>query len=146
MGKWNKVLFIVLAVALVASIGGIVYLTVMPKEDEKFTEFYILGAEGKAEGYPEQAVVGEPVEVILGVVNHEYRLASYRVKIAIDNVDSKEIDIGILAHGERWQRRVSFTPQVAREGQRVEFYLFRDGEDRPYFEEPLRLYIDVLSP
>lgn len=146
MGKRNKVLFILLIVAIVASIGGIVYLVVTPKEGEKFTEFYMLGAEGKAESYPEQVVVAEPVEVILGVVNHEYRSVGYQVKITINNVDSKEIDVGMLTHGEKWQRRVSFIPPVAKERQRVEFYLFRDGEAEPCFEEPLCLYIDVFPP
>jgi len=37
-------------------------------------------------------------------------------------------------------------PKVAKERQRVEFYLFRDGEAEPYFEEPLRWCIDVLPP
>src|SRR5712692_9394248 len=38
---------------------------------EPFTEFYVLGPGGKAEGYPRRLLVGEPGRVILGVINHE---------------------------------------------------------------------------
>ena len=38
----------------------------------RFTEFYALGPEGKASGYPRELMVGEETVVILGVVNKEY--------------------------------------------------------------------------
>ncbi len=39
---------------------------------ERFTEFYILGLEGKADNYPDELTVGEEGRVILGIVNHEH--------------------------------------------------------------------------
>ena len=37
---------------IVAAIGTLIYVISTPKVGEKFTEFYILGEGGKAEGYP----------------------------------------------------------------------------------------------
>ena len=146
MNKLNKALSIFLIVAIVATVGFIIYLAATPKKGEKFTEFYILGLESKAQDYPKQAISGEPVDIVLGVVNHEYKPASYKVKIKIDGIGVGEANIGTLAHQQKWEEKVSFTPQVVGEGQRVDFYLYKNDEDVPYLKEPLRLYIDVISP
>lgn len=146
MNKLNRILSIFLIVVIVATIGCIAYLAVTPKKGDKFTEFYILGTEGKAEGYPKQALVGKPVDTIIGIVNHEYQPASYLVKITINGTEVKEVNVGTLAHKEKWGEEINFTPQVAGEKQRVEFHLYKDSGDKPYLKEPLRLYIDVTSP
>ena len=59
--------------------GCLGYVTTITKQGEQFTEFYILGVDGKAENYPKQAALGEPVELILGSVNREHVVTSYRV-------------------------------------------------------------------
>jgi len=146
MSKLDKALSIFLIVAIVATLGSIIYLAVTPSEAEKFTEFYILGIEGKAEDYPKQAILGEPVDIVLGVVNHEYQPASYKVGIKIDGIEAGEVNIGTLVHQQKWEEKVSFVPQLVGEGQGVDFYLYKNGEDEPYLKEPLRLYIDVISP
>lgn len=146
MSKLNKALLISLIVAIVAALGSIIYMTVTPKKGEKFTEFYILSAEGKAQDYPKQVILGESVDVMLGVVNHEYQPASYQVKIELGGIEASQVNIGALPNGEKWEEKISFTPQFGGERQRVDFYLYKNGEDSPYLKEPLRLYIDVLSP
>jgi uncharacterized membrane protein len=146
MSKLNKALSILLIVAIVAAVGAIIYLSVTPKKGEKFTEFYILNAAGKAQDYPKQVTSGEPVDIVLGIVNHEYQPASYQVKIESGGIEISQVDIGTLAHEQKWQEKISFTPQYAGEKQRVNFYLYKNGEDAPYLKEPLRLYIDVRSP
>ena len=142
----NKALTIFLIVAIVATLGSIIYMVATPQKGEKFTEFYILGAEGKAQDYPKQVILGEPVDILIGVVNHEYQPASYRVEIKIGGIEASEVNIGTLANGEKWEEKVSFTPQFAGERQKVDFYLYKNGEGEPYLKEPLRLYIDVISP
>ena len=126
-----KYLQFILAVAIVATLGGISYLVVTPSPSEKFTEFYILSAEGKAEDYPQQAILGKPVEIVIGVVNHEYQPVSYRVDITIEGIENSQLDIGILVHGEKWEEQVSFTSLVVSEKQKVEIYLYKDGEVAP---------------
>lgn len=143
MSNLDKGLSIGLAVAIVAALGCLGYVIANPKQGEKFTEFYILGPEGKAENYPQQVMVGEEAKVILGIVNHEHQLLSYRVEIKINGVKNKEIGTGILAHEEKWERVMGFTPEEVGVKQKVEFWLYKDDALQPHLEEPLHLYINV---
>jgi uncharacterized membrane protein len=145
----DKVLSVVLAVVIAGAIGTLGYVIAAPKVGEKFTEFYILGPEGKAEHYPEELKVGEEGRVIVGIVNHEQEQASYKVEVWIDGEKAKlriggedrdEIMVE-LENEEGWREEVSFVPQKAGEKQKVEFVLYKDGE--PYFEQPPYLWIDV---
>jgi len=146
MSKLNRALFVFLAVAIVVTSGFIIYLAVTPQKAEKFTEFYILNTEGKAKDYPKQVIVGNPVDILLGVVNHEYQPADYKVEIKMDGTEVGEANTGTLANKQKWEEKVSFIPQVVGEGQRVDFILFKNGETEPYLKEPLTLNIDVVSP
>jgi uncharacterized membrane protein len=146
MSKLNKALFIILVAAIVISLGFIIYLKVTPQKVSEFTEFYILNADGKASDYPESVVVGNPVDILLGVVNHEYKPADYKVEIQMDGAKVGEANIGTLANQQKWEEKVSFIPQVVGANQTVNFILYKDGEAEPYLKEPLTLHIDVVSP
>jgi uncharacterized membrane protein len=141
--RWDKALSISLVVAILAALGGIVYFAITPQPSEKFTEFYILGPQGKADNYPQQVVLGANVDVIIGVVNHEYQPATYHIRITINGVRNKEIDIGTLAQEQKWEQKISFVAQSPGDKQKVEFWLYRDNGVEPYIKDPLRLYIDV---
>ena len=143
MSNLDKGLSIGLVVAIVAALGCLGYVIANPRQGEKFTEFYILGPDGKAENYPQQVMVGEEAKVILGIVNHEHQLLSYRVEIKINGVKNKEIGTGILAHEEKWEQVVGFTPEEVGVKQKVEFWLYKDDALQPYLEQPLHLYINV---
>jgi uncharacterized membrane protein len=146
MSRLNKALFISLVVAILATLGGIVYLKTTPPPGKKFTEFYLLGSQGKAEDYPQQVILGANVDVIIGVVNHEYQPASYLLEITINGARNKEVDIGTLANEQKWEQEVSFVTQTPGDRQKVEFWLYKDNEVEPYPKDPLRLYIDVRQP
>jgi uncharacterized membrane protein len=146
MSKLDKALTIFLIIAIVATLGFIIYMVATPQKGEKFTEFYILGTEGKAQNYPTQVILGEPVDILIGVVNHEYKSTSYRVKIKVSDIEATEVNIGTLANREKWEEIISFTPQFAGERQKIDFYLYKNGEDEPYLKDPLRLYINVIPP
>src|SRR4030042_2241075 len=144
MSKLNRALSIFFAAAIVVTAGFIIYMAVTPSKGQKFTEFYILNTEGKTQDYPEQVIAGHPVDIRIGVVNHEYQPASYTVDIKIDGVEDGKANVGTLAYQQKWEEKVSFTPQVVGERQRVDFILFQDGGTEPYLKEPLRLYVDVV--
>ena len=146
MIKLDKALSIFLVVAIAIVLGCIAYITATPQKNEEFTEFYILNAEGKAQNYPKQAIVGEPVEIFIGIVNHEHKPTSYRIEIKINGIEAGEVNIDTLTNEEKWERKISFTPQSVGEKQKVDFYLFKDSENAPYLKEPLRLSLDVVSP
>ena len=139
--RLDKVLSIVLVAAIVAAIGTLVYVIATPKVGERFTEFYILGLGGKAENYPREVVVGEEAKVILGIVNREHEEVNYRVEVVIDGVRNKEIGPVVLAHKEKWEQKIGFTPIKIGENQKVEFLLYKHREDTPYLR--LHLWINV---
>jgi len=146
MSKLSRALFIFLAVAIVVSLGLIIYITVTPQKVNKFTEFYILNADGKAGDYPKKVVVGNTVDILLGVVNHEYKPADYKVEIQMDGAKVGEANIGTLANQQKWEEKVSFIPQVVGDDQTVDFILYKNGGTEPYLKEPLKLKINVVSP
>ena len=142
----NKALSISLAVAILTAVGFIGYIIAMPTQSEKFTEFYILNTEGETENYQTQVTAGKPVAIIIGIVNNEYEPISYRVVITVDGIKNKEISIGELAHQEKWQEMVSFTPNKTGDNRKAEFWLYKNDEIEPCFKDPLCLFIDVIEP
>jgi hypothetical protein len=69
-------------IAKVEAFGG-THIIVTP--EQKFTEFYIMGPEGKAEDYPTSVQAGNRSTVIVGVVNHESMPVNYTVRISLNN-------------------------------------------------------------
>lgn len=141
---WDKVLLVVLAIAILGALGTLGYVIAIPKVGEQFTEFYILGQEEKVANYPRELKVGEEGEVVMGIINREFRAVSYRVEVRIDGVKSTEMEPLVLEHDEKWEGKISFVPQVAGENRKTEFLLYKDGEAEPCLE-PLRLWVDVIE-
>lgn len=147
LGYWrgqsrlDKILIIILIVVMLGAAGSVGYAIANPKEEGRFTEFYILGPEGKAEDYPEELRVGETATVIVVVVNHEYGDETYRVEITIGGNRHSEISQIVLGQEEKWQRRIFLTPVTVGEKQKVEFVLYRNRE--PY--RRLQLWVDVTE-
>ena len=135
------VVSVVLGLVILAVIVTTICITVIPDTGDKFTEFYILGLEGKADSYPKDLMVGEEARVIAGIVNHEYEELSYQLAVMINGVTDKRINPIVLGHEEKWEQEVSFTPLKAGENEKVEFVLYKYGETEPY--RTLHLWIDV---
>ncbi len=141
-GVQNKVLSIVLVIVILGALGITGYVIATSELGQEFTEFYILGLEGKTIDYPEELKVGEEGIVTIGIINHEYETVSYRVEVVFGDMKVDEIGPLMLQNDEEWTQEVSFTPEIAGEMQKVEFLLYKNGELRPYLEA-LRLWIDV---
>ncbi|KLK87515.1 hypothetical protein SZ63_10655 [Methanoculleus sediminis] len=78
--RFDRVLSVVLIAAVLVAIATTIFVTAVPKEGEKFTEFYILGPRGKAADYPTEFMSGTPQTVIIGIGNHEYQDITYTVE------------------------------------------------------------------
>jgi len=142
MSRLNRVLAIVLSAFILGVVGTLAYVIVTPKAGEKFTEFYVLGLDGKAENYPQELTVGDEGNVILGIANHEHEgNLVYRVEITINGEVNSIIGPLTLPNEEKWQNEVGFTPHKAGENQKLEFILYKQGEDKPY--KLLYLWVDV---
>ena len=143
-GIWNKVLSIILVIAILGALGTLGYIIAVPKVGERFTEFYILGLNGKAMDYPSELKLGEEGRVIVGIANREHEIVSYRLEVRIDGMKNNEIEPIVLGHNEKWEEIVSFTPDKAGNREKVEFLLYKNGEAEPFLE-PLRLWLDVTE-
>jgi len=134
----------IFGVIILAVIGVTVYLVHSPPTEERFTEFYILGIEGKAEGYPSKLAVGEEGKVLLGIENHEWEEMNYRVEVRVAAKENNELGPIVLTHEQKWLEEVSFILHKIGENQKVEFLLFKEGENEPY--SSLHLLVDIITP
>ena len=142
MNIFNKILSGVLVAAIILCTGFIIYLSVTPSANDKFTEFYILNESGKASDYPFDVKAGQPVSVVLGVVNHEYRTADYKIQIRQNGAIIKSIIVGPLPDKQKWEEKVDFTVEGSGRSQ-PEFYLFKDNGEEPHIKDPLTLKLNI---
>ena len=139
----NRILSIIFIAAILGAVGTLSYVIATPKAGEKFTEFQVLGLEGKATDYPRELKVGEEGRVIVGIINREHETVSYRMEVRIDGVKHKELGALVLEHDERWEEIVSFSADRAGDSQKVEFLLYKNGENEPYLK--LHLWVNVTE-
>ena len=93
--KVDKVLTLVLAVLMITSVVLLVYVIVVPRVGERFTEFSILGVNGTADQYPQNLSIRKNassvnVSVIIGITNHEYRDITYTVQVWLVNQTTRK--------------------------------------------------------
>jgi uncharacterized membrane protein len=81
----DRALTLILGVAIIIAVTSLAYVIVAPKTGEKFTEFYLLNAERRADNYPTNLTVGEEASVIIGITDHEYRPITYTVEVWLIN-------------------------------------------------------------
>src|SRR5208337_4974312 len=108
LSSLDKVLSVLLVVSIVVAVGSIIYVVTVPKTGERFTEFYILGPDGKAEGYPADLASGQQGRVIVGVVNHEYGLVNYTVQVKAGDTVQSTIGPIALSSEQTWEDPVAF--------------------------------------
>jgi uncharacterized membrane protein len=138
----DKILSAILIAAIALCTGFIIYLSITPSSNDKFTEFYILNDEGKASDYPFDVKTGEPVSVVLGVINHEYRPVNYKIQIKQNGAIIKSVIVGPLPDKQKWEEKVDFTVEGSGKSQ-SEFYLFTDDGKEPHIKDPLILKLNI---
>jgi uncharacterized membrane protein len=145
--RLDRILTIILVISILASVMTLVYVVVTPKQGEKFTEFYILGPERMADNYNTQLEIGESVDVIVGIVNHEYSVVNYSLVIRLNNetiATPSSLNHIALAHNVTWEKPVSFVPGITGEDMKLQYLLYRDDNmTEPYRD--LHLWINVTE-
>jgi uncharacterized membrane protein len=138
----ERAITLVLAVALLASVGGVVFFAANPPPaTEPFTEFYVLGPDGTASDYPTDLSVGGSGTVIVGVTNHEHEAVNYAVVMTMDGETVKERSVR-LEDEETWEGELSFTArEPGRQRLRLELYRGESTSGEPY--RSLRLWLSV---
>lgn len=104
----DRTLSILIIIFLIIGLFGVLYIVFTPNEAEKYTEFYLLGQNGKAGSYPTNMTTGEEGNLTIGIINHEYSTTSYQLKIKMNNETLKETDI-ILKNNEKQEMPFEFT-------------------------------------
>ena len=139
--RTDIILTIILIFSIVLSIGMVAYVITTPRIGEKFTEFYILGPDGKAENYPSQLKYNSPASVLVGVVNQEYTPLSYTLEVALNNKVLSKTVIR-LNHNETWENNMTFIPESYGTDMKLEFLLFKENSvTAPYRD--LHLWVNV---
>jgi uncharacterized membrane protein len=141
--KLDKAIHVILVLAILSMIGALVYMVQTPQIKGKYTEFYILGPEGKAENYPGELRLGETAEVTLVIVNNEHEGIEYKVEATIDNEMFAEFESIRLAHGGRWEQKINVMATHLGENQKVEFKLYK-GDDREVYQS-LYFWINIFK-
>jgi len=157
---------VVLAVAVVVSIGGVAYATAVPGNQEQFTELYLLTDDGSgdlvAADYPTAFTAGEPRSQYVGVTNREGETVSYTLLVEIQRVTVTNDSIRVrereplrqfdpqLADGERWRRNHTVAPTMTGERLRLTYLLYRGSPpDRPTVDnadQHAYTWVDVSAP
>jgi uncharacterized membrane protein len=143
--RLDKALVCVLLLTVLGAVGTLAYVVAVPKNVEEFSEFYLLGADGMMEEYPQEAIVGRPVYVTVGIINREQKDTTYAVEIMIGGDSMDQIGPFLLSRDNTWEDRVAIVPSKVGLGpdQRVEvkFLLRKNGGTEPYLS--LHIMLDV---
>lgn len=122
--KIDKLISYILIAIIAVALASVVYIIFNPSSNEKFTEFYILGPDGKAGNYPTNLTVGESGDLIIGIVNQEERTTSYQLVVQVNDVYLKKETFNLK---NKEKKEISFTFQLNQsgDGQKLEFILYK---------------------
>ena len=121
--NFDKKISIILIILLIAAVVATVYIILVPSPSEKFTEFYILGPDGKAGNYPTNLTAGETGNVLIGIVNHEQTNSTYNLVVDLDNKNLLNQNITLL-NNETKVIPFSFIAPVGKQ-QKLQFLLYK---------------------
>lgn len=114
------------------------------------TEFYILGADGLAEGYPRAAAPGDELATTIGIANRELVGQTYRVEVWVgprwqpeERTLVAQTGAITLSPGQQQEWPITWRMDRAGEDQHVEFLLFTNESSEPY--RTLQLWINVVE-
>ncbi len=138
----DSILTIILIFMIVLTIGTIYYTIVVPKVGERFTEFYILNSDGKADNYSTNLKLNSPTSWLVGITNREYATVNYTVQIVLDKNILTNRTL-ILDNNEKWEKNITFVSNRVGSDKELEFLLFKDNNFTiPY--RSLHLWINTV--
>jgi len=141
--RTDRILTGILIFSIALAIGMLYFVITTPKIGERFTEFYILGPEGKAENYPTILRNNSPAVILVGVVNHEYVTVNYTVRVVLD----KEILTDTWfssSHNQTWEKNLTFVPDREGTDMKLEFLLYKEDNFTSAYRD-LHLWVNVTK-
>ena len=134
----DKILSYILIISIVIAAASVIYIIVNHSTSEKFTQFYILGSNGKAGNYPTNLSVGENGNLTINVINNEGSTANYQLVVNLEN-ETLENQSFILANGEKKEIPLTFQPKQSGNQQKLEFILYKLPNNKQSYR-----YLDLL--
>ena len=138
--KIDKFLSIILIILVVFAISMTTYAVVKPKQSEKFTEFYILGSDGKMNNYPTNLSTGAIGNVTTVIVNNENTTTSYLLVYNYNGSTVSENNI-TLKSGENISIPYSIVAGNAGNNE-VEFLLYKQPDKKNVYRS-LHFWVNV---
>ncbi len=139
----DKILTVILILSILTSIAVLIYVIVTPKQGEKFTEFYILGTNGKADNYSTDLAVGKNSSIIIGIINHEYVTTNYTLDVSLENDTIETIPVK-LEDNSTWENKIYFKPDRAGDNLKLQFLLYKENNFTSAYRD-LHLWVNVSS-
>lgn len=139
--KLDRALSCILLFSIMGAMADLVYVATAARPTERFTEFHMLGSAGEAAYCPYDAVLGQPVEVRVGMADREHEHTTCRIEVAFGDIGVQDISPIGLPNGARWEQKVTLHPEKAGTGQKAEFLLYKEDGVDPY--RLLTLWLDV---
>lgn len=144
----DKILTILLVIALIAALCVFFYVMIVPKKGENYTEFYILDENRTMDNYPANLTIGENGTVIVAVVCHEHETIKYIVEIELINLTGERVNRTLwlynltLKHNQLNHTVYNFN--INQNGTyKIQFLLYINNNKEPY--RVLYLWVNVKS-
>ena len=135
----DHLLSAVLILMIIIAILVTIFVISAPKENEQFTDFFILGENGTADVYPGDVISGRVYPMYIGVGNHEsvkvnYTVETWYVDSVFDNATNSTtilamdpVDTFPVALANNETSIIPYDMPIRGPGyNRVEFLLFKD--------------------
>ena len=87
--KLDKFLTILIFFTIFLAGASIIYIIATPRGGEPFTDFYVLPSNKDVTSYPQDILKGENTSVVLGLINHEFKMMNYTIEVWL--IDEKII-------------------------------------------------------
>jgi uncharacterized membrane protein len=138
--KTERILSAILIIAIILAITTTAYVILKPKQGETFTEFYILGPDGKASNYPADLAAGQQGKVIIGIVNHEYATVDYQLVVKMNsNILTKKTIT--LQNNQKKEIPYTFTANPVGQN-KLQFLLYKLPDNKKVYRS-LHLWLTV---
>jgi uncharacterized membrane protein len=140
--KIGKYLSIILAISIILALSSTAYVIAKPKINDSYTQFYILGSDGKINNYPNSLISGQEGNLIIGVVNHENKQTSYRLLVTSNDVIQMN---EVLTLDDKQKMEIPFNFTAGDPGTRkIEFLLYKlPDNDNAY--RHLHIWINITG-
>ena len=135
----DKTLFIIMILSAAFCVFTLIFVITVPKEGEKFTEFYILNTNGTANWYPTNLSTGDAGIVNVNVVSHEHERVTYELLIKWNDSETLHSEQISLGDNETFSRDFTFT--AGEQGtKKLEFLLYKNNETY----RNLHLWVNII--